>query len=45
MSGLVLKNVTKTYQEGEYVIEVKASDINQRVSTYYKPIKITYPVE
>lgn len=34
-----------SYQEGEYLIKVQASDVNQRVSTYYKPIKITYPVE
>lgn len=36
---------TVSYQEGDYLIKVQASDINQRVSTYYKPIKITYPVE
>ena len=37
------KSATQTYAEGEYIIEVKASDINQIVSTYYKPIKIVYP--
>lgn len=37
------KTATEVYAEGDYVIEVKASDINQRVSTYYKPIKIVYP--
>ncbi|KAA5531915.1 hypothetical protein [Paenimyroides baculatum] len=31
------------YDEGEYIIKVQASDINQRVSTYYKPIRIVYP--
>lgn len=39
------KSPSEIYQEGEYLIKVQASDINQRVSTYYKPIKITYPVE
>lgn len=31
------------YAEGDYIIEVKASDINQRMTTYYKPIRIVYP--
>lgn len=39
------KTATEVYAEGDYVIEVKASDVNQRVSTYYKPIKIVYPTE
>lgn len=39
------KTPTVSYQEGDYLIKVQASDVNQRVSTYYKPIKITYPVE
>ena len=39
------KTSTISYQEGEYLIKVQASDANQRISTYYKPIKITYPVE
>lgn len=39
------KTVSTVYQEGDYLIKVQASDINQRVSTFYKPIKITYPVE
>src|SRR5690606_2749927 len=38
------KSSTETYAEGDYVIKVKASDINQRISTYYKPIRIVYPV-
>lgn len=37
------KSPTETYAEGDYIIEVKASDINQIVSTYYKPIRIVYP--
>lgn len=36
---------TETYQEGDYIIEVTATDINQNMSKYIKPIKITYPVE
>lgn len=43
--SLPAKSPSETYQEGEYLIKVQASDINQKVSTYYKPIKITYPVE
>lgn len=39
------KTPTVSYQEGNYVIKVQASDVNQRISTYFKPIKITYPVE
>lgn len=39
------KSPSETYYEGDYVIEVKASDINQNVSIYYKPIKIIYPTE
>lgn len=31
------------YQEGDYIIKVQASDINQNVSVYYKPIRIVYP--
>lgn len=42
---LPAKSLSETYYEGDYVIEVKASDINQNVSTYYKPIKIVYPTE
>ena len=41
---LPAKSPTETYAEGDYVIEVKASDINQRITTYYKPIRIVYPV-
>lgn len=37
------KSPTETYAEGDYIIKVQASDINQRVSTYYKPIRIVYP--
>ncbi len=40
---LPAKSATETYAEGDYVIEVKASDINQRITTYYKPIRIVYP--
>lgn len=40
---LPAKSANETYAEGDYVIEVKASDINQRVTTYYKPIRIVYP--
>ena len=40
---LPAKSATENYAEGDYVIEVKASDINQRVTTYYKPIRIVYP--
>ncbi|MBA5791997.1 hypothetical protein H1R17_03710 [Flavobacterium sp. xlx-214] len=39
------KSAAETYQEGDYIIKVQASDINQRVTTYYKPIKIVYPTE
>lgn len=41
---LPAKSATETYAEGDYIIEVKASDINQRITTYYKPIRIVYPV-
>lgn len=41
---LPAKSQSENYYEGDYIIEVKASDINQRVSTYYKPIRIVYPV-
>lgn len=37
------KSPTETYAEGDYIIKVQASDINQRVSTYYKSIRIVYP--
>lgn len=37
-------NANENYAEGDYIIEVKASDINQRITTYYKPIRIVYPV-
>ena len=37
------KSATETYAEGDYIIKVQASDINQIVSTYYKPIRIVYP--
>ena len=37
------KSAKATYQEGDYVIKVQASDINQNVSVYYKPIRIVYP--
>lgn len=37
------KTPTEIYQEGEYVIKVQASDVNQRISTYYKYINIYYP--
>lgn len=40
---LPAKSATETYAEGDYIIEVKASDINQRITTYYKPIRIVYP--
>lgn len=40
---LPAKSANETYAEGDYIIEVKASDINQRVTTYYKPIRIVYP--
>lgn len=40
---LPAKSDTETYAEGDYIIEVKASDINQRITTYYKPIRIVYP--
>lgn len=40
---LPAKSATETYDEGDYIIEVKASDINQRITTYYKPIRIVYP--
>ena len=39
------KSASETYQEGDYLIKVQASDINQNVSTYYKPIRIVYPTE
>lgn len=39
------KSEREIYQEGDYLIKVQASDINQNVSTYYKPIKIVYPTE
>lgn len=42
---LPAKSATETYDEGDYIIEVKAADINQRITTYYKPIKIVYPTE
>lgn len=42
---LPAKSATETYAEGDYVIKVKASDINQRISTFYKPIRIVYPIE
>lgn len=42
---LPAKSDTETYAEGDYIIKVKASDINQRVTTYYKPIRIVYPTE
>lgn len=41
---LPAKSATETYAEGDYVIKVQASDINQRITTYYKPIRIVYPV-
>lgn len=41
---LPAKSAAETYAEGDYIIEVKASDINQRITTYYKPIRIVYPV-
>ena len=37
------KSTNETYAEGDYLIKVQASDINQIVSTYYKPIRIVYP--
>ena len=40
---LPAKSANETYDEGDYIIEVKASDINQRITTYYKPIRIVYP--
>lgn len=40
---LPAKSATEDYDEGDYIIEVKASDINQRITTYYKPIRIVYP--
>lgn len=40
---LPVKSATVTYAEGDYVIKVIASDINQRMTTYYKPIRIVYP--
>ena len=40
---LPAKTETETYAEGDYIIEVKAADINQRITTYYKPIRIVYP--
>jgi len=40
---LPAKSTAETYDEGDYIIEVKASDINQRITTYYKPIRIVYP--
>ncbi len=40
---LPAKSDTETYAEGEYLIKVRASDVNLKVSTYYKPIKIVYP--
>lgn len=41
---LPAKSDTENYAEGDYIIEVKASDINNRITTYYKPIRIVYPV-
>ena len=40
---LPAKSATETYAEGEYIIKVQASDVNQRITTYYKPIRIVYP--
>ncbi|UUV22675.1 hypothetical protein [Paenimyroides aestuarii] len=40
---LPAKSAAETYAEGDYIIEVKAADINQRVTTYYKPIRLVYP--
>mgnify|MGYP000954763209 CR=1 FL=1 len=40
---LPAKSEGKTYAEGDYIIEVKASDVNLRMTTYYKPIRIVYP--
>lgn len=37
------KTEKETYAEGDYIIEVKASDVNLRMTTYYKPIRIVYP--
>ena len=42
---LPAKSDTETYAEGDYIIKVKASDINQRITTYNKPIRIVYPTE
>lgn len=36
---------TTLFQEGDYVIEVVATDIKQNMSKFIKPIKITYPTE
>ena len=40
---LPAKSANETYAEGDYIIKVQASDINEIVSTYYKPIRIVYP--
>lgn len=40
---LPAKSDTEKYAEGDYIIKVQASDINEIVTTYYKPIRIVYP--
>lgn len=42
---LPTKLPNEVYHEGDYIIEIKAADIYKNISTYIKPIKITYPVE
>lgn len=37
------KTPNEPYAEGDYIIKVQASDVNQRMTTYYKPIRIVYP--
>lgn len=41
---LPAKSETENYYEGDYIIKIKAIDLNQNVSIYYKPIRIVYPV-
>lgn len=40
---LPAKSPSEIYLEGNYIIEVLAKDINNNISTYYKPIRIVYP--
>jgi len=42
---LPAKLPNEVYQEGDYIIQIKAADINNNISTYIKPIKIVYPTE